>query len=303
MELLFDLLVQFKWAVAASIIMGAVLPVFGVYFIMKRMVLMGIALPQVASAGIALVVLIAQKIKLFLLKPGQSPFLEESCIVLIAPIGSFLAILVVLLIITWCEHRGMFREAMWGTVYIVSAALMVILLVLNPYAESHIATMMEGMVITVTTNQLLALFLVSFAVIVLFLFLNKGILLTSFDSDMAKSMGLKVTRWNIMHYLLFGIIISMGVMMLGPMFVFGYLLLPAFAARPWSVGMKKFYLVSSLLGGISAFTGVILSLWLNWPLGPTEVLAASLVLLFSKITHLIYTALNKELPVQNAFSN
>ncbi len=295
MEIIIELLLEFKWAVMASVLMGCVLPVFGVYFIMKRMVLMGVALPHVASAGIALAMLIAQRVRLLTLQPGQTPFLNEESLVLLAPIGSFIAIMIVLGIFTVCENRGnSFTEARWGTTYITATALMVILLVMNPYAESHVATMLEGRVITVTSGQLLALFIMGTVVVVIFAISNKGILLTSFDPDMAKSMGFKIINWNITHYLMFGIIISICVMILGPMFVFGYLLLPAFAVRPWIAGMRRFFICSAIVGGISAFIGVVLSLWFNWPLGPTEVLAASVVLIISRIAHLAFRGLNRK---------
>ncbi|MCK4828561.1 metal ABC transporter permease, partial [bacterium] len=69
----------------------------------------------------------------------------------------------------------------------------------------------------------------------------------------------------------------------GPLFVFGYLLLPAFAAHPWVVGMRQFYLVSVILGALAAFVGSIFSFWLDWPLAPTEVVAAALFLFLSRI--------------------
>ena len=100
---------------------------------------------------------------------------------------------------------------------------------------------------------------------------------------MAVSLGFRTTRWNAGLYILIGIVISVGVMNLGPLFVFGYLLLPAFAARPWVVGMKQFYIVSVVLGAFAALLGSILGFLLDWPLAPTEVVTAALILFISRI--------------------
>ena len=281
---LIGLITQFHWAVLASVLTGAICPLLGVYFIMRRMILLGIALPQVSSAGIAFVVMIAQFVKLHFLPSGESPFLEESVIVSLAPIGSIGAIFLILFILSWLERKGgAFTEARWGSTYIAAASILIIFLVINPYAEAHVATMLEGRVITVTQGKFWTLFSVSIIVTILFILFRKEFILTSYDPEMAASLGFRTTRWNAGLYALIGIVISVGVMNLGPLFVFGYLLLPAFAARPWAVGMKQFYLLSVIFGAIAAFIGSVFSFWLDWPLAPTEVVAAAALLFISRI--------------------
>jgi len=278
------LISQFRWAVFASVLTGTICPLLGVYFIMRRMILLGIALPQVSSAGIAFVIMIAQLIKLHFLPAGTSPFLEENIIVTIAPIGSIGAIFLILFILTWLENRGgPFTEARWGSTYIAAASLLIIFLVINPYAEAHVSTMLEGRIITVTQGKFWTLFCVSITVIVSVILFRKEFILTSFDPEMAASLGLRVAKWNAGLYILIGIVISVGVMNLGPLFVFGYLLFPAFAARPWAVGMKQFYIYSIVIGAVAAFFGSVASFILDWPLAPTEVVSAFMFLILSRI--------------------
>lgn len=284
MENLIVLITQFKWALFASVLTGALCPLLGVYFIMRRMILLGIALPQVSSAGIAFVIMVVQLFKLQFLPPGESPFLDEHIMASLAPFGSICAIFLILFILSWLEVKsGAFTEARWGSTYVAASALLLIFLVVNPYAEAHVATMLEGRIITVTQEGFWTLVGVSIAVTVLLILFRKEFILTSFDPDMAASIGFNITRWNAGLYILLGIVISVGVMNMGPLFVFGYLLLPAFTARPWIVGMKQFYIVSVILGAIAAFVGSIFSFWLDWPLAPTEVVTAAVFLLISRI--------------------
>jgi len=285
---LIGLIAQFRWAVLASVLTGAICPLLGVYFVMRRMILLGIALPQVSSAGIAFVVMIAQLIRLHFLPAGESPFLEENVIVSLAPIGSIGAIFLILFILSWLERKGgAFTEARWGSTYIAAASLLIIFLIINPYAEAHVATMLEGRVITVTQGKFWTLLSVSVIVTILFILFRKEFVLTSFDPEMATSLGFHTAKWNAGLYALIGIVISVGVMNLGPLFVFGYLLLPAFAARPWAVGMKQFYLYSVVLGALAAFLGSVFSFWLDWPLAPTEVVVAAVFLFISRSIILI----------------
>ncbi|KON26582.1 hypothetical protein AC481_06940 [miscellaneous Crenarchaeota group archaeon SMTZ-80] len=289
---LIALIIQFRWAVLASVLTGAICPLLGVYFVMRRMILLGIALPQVSSAGIAFVIMIAQLVKLQFLPSGESPFLEEKVIVSLAPFGSVGAIFLILFILSWLERKGgAFTEARWGSTYIAAASLLIIFLVINPYAEAHVSTMLEGRIITVTHGKFWTLLSVSIIVTILFILFRKEFILTSFDPEMAASLGFRTVRWNAGLYILIGVVISVGVMNLGPLFVFGYLLLPAFAARPWAVGMRQFYLYSIVLGAFSAFIGSIFSFLLDWPLAPTEVVAAALFLLISRIAILLRRSL------------
>ncbi|MBN2505206.1 MAG: metal ABC transporter permease [Verrucomicrobia bacterium] len=279
----FRLLGQFRWAVLGSVAAGFLCSFMGTIVLARRMMLLGIALPQAASAGIALVLLLAQWAKHWSLKPGESPFLEETTAVMLAPFGSLGTVLVVLTLLAWAERRTLFHEAQWATVYITGLALVVILLVLNPYGEAHMATMLEGNIITVSRVQFVILAAVAVAVGAFMVLLRKEFLLVSFDPEMAWSLRFNLPAWNAFLYVLLGVTVSTTVMITGPMFAFGYLLLPPFAARPWAKGMRAFYILATVLGVVSSLVGCLVSFELNWPLGPSQVLTAAAVLLLSRL--------------------
>jgi len=60
----------------------------------------------------------------------------------------------------------------------------------------------------------------------------------------------------------------------GPLVVFGLMVIPPLAARLVAFNMVSFYLFSSLIGIATAFGGFVASFLLDWPLGPTDVVAA-----------------------------
>ena len=72
-------------------------------------------------------------------------------------------------------------------------------------------------------------------------------------------------------YLLAGLIIAFGVILAGPLLIFGFLVLPALAARPLVKRMTSFLMLSSVLGLVMAFFGFYSSVRLDLPLGPTDV--------------------------------
>ena len=75
--------------------------------------------------------------------------------------------------------------------------------------------------------------------------------------------------------------------------IYGYLLFPAFTARPWALGMKQFYIYSVVIGAVAAFFGSIASFMLDWPLAPTEVVVAFIFLILSRIGLLIKRTLTE----------
>ena len=125
--------------------------------------------------------------------------------------------------------------------------------------------------------MLAAVYGVVLAGLVLF---RREFLLTSFDPDLAFLLTGGKVQWNILLYLLCGLSIAVGVIMAGPLLVFGFMVLPPLAARPFARGTASFFAISSLIGLFTAIFGFYLSIVLDLPLGPTDV-ALGCVLLFT----------------------
>ena len=69
--------------------------------------------------------------------------------------------------------------------------------------------------------------------------------------------------------------------MAGPLLVFGFMVLPPLAARPFARGIASFFALSSLIGLFTAIFGFYLSIVLDLPLGPTDVALACALLFLS----------------------
>ncbi|HWO43881.1 MAG TPA: metal ABC transporter permease, partial [Candidatus Eisenbacteria bacterium] len=75
--------------------------------------------------------------------------------------------------------------------------------------------------------------------------------------------------------------IAIGVIMAGPLLVFGFMVLPPLAARPFAAGIASFFALSSTIGALTAIVGFYLSIALDLPLGPTDVALGCLALFLS----------------------
>ena len=81
--------------------------------------------------------------------------------------------------------------------------------------------------------------------------------------------------------------ISLGVMTVGPLVIFGFLVIPPLAALPWARGMASFSILASALGGLSAFAGFYISYTRDLPLGPVVICVACGVYALSSAARLI----------------
>jgi ABC-type Mn2+/Zn2+ transport system permease subunit len=133
--------------------------------------------------------------------------------------------------------------------------------------------------ILATTGLSLTLMVGVFGVVLLVLTaFRKEFLLVSFDRDLAVVFGKRVELWDILLYFTIGIAISLGVMTACPIVNFGFLVVPPFTARLITRRMLTFSLTSAGPGAVTAFAGFYCAYRFDLPLGPAEVVLASLVL-------------------------
>ncbi len=252
-------------ALVGNLLVGAVCPLVGVYFLLRRMIFLGVALPQLSAAGIALAFLLYRSLM------GVHQHFEPNER-LLATAGSFGVTLIGLLVLASLERGGRETvEARIGTTYALAAAATILLLAADPYGEAHMVNLLKGDILTTSGTNLTLLFTVLSGAGLALLAFRRELLLVSFDRDMAVTLGKRVGLWDALLYLIIGVTISFGVMTAGPMVTFGFLVVPPLTARLLTRRMLSFSLVASILGAIAAFAGFYCAYRFDLPLGPTDV--------------------------------
>jgi len=255
-------------ALVGSVLVGLVCPLVGVYFVLRRMIFLGVALPQLSAAGIAFAFFTYRAIV------GVHAH-EEPSERALAMAGSFAFTLVGLLVLAALERRGRETvEARIGTTYALAASATILLLAADPYGEAHMVNLLKGDITTTQSGHVTLLAAVYGSVVVVLLALRKELLLVSFDRELAMVFGRRVAIWDGLLYLLIGITISLGVMTAGPLVTFGFLVVPALTARLLVRRMLAFSLMASCLGAGTAFVGFWAAYRWDLPLGPSQVATA-----------------------------
>jgi len=262
-------------ALVGSVLVGLVCPLVGVYFVLRRMIFLGVALPQLSAAGIACMFLLYG---VFVGAHHHGEVNERN----LAMLGSFTFTLAGLLVLARLERSGRETvEARIGLTYALAAAGTVLFLAFDPHGEAQLVTMLKGDLLA-TTSESLGVLVATFGAVVLLLFaFRKEFLLVSFDRDLATVFGKRPGLWDGILYLLTGVTISLGVMTAGPIVTFGFLVVPPLTARMLTRHMMSFSLASAAIGAATAFGGFWAAYRLDLPLGPAQVVLAGIVLLLA----------------------
>ena len=253
-------------AVYTGVLIGFACPLAGVFLVLRRLVFMGVALPQVSSTGIAVALFIP-----FWLgsAPGSRTAHTEH---LLAFAGSTVFSLTAVLVLAVLERRGRGQpEGRLGTAYVVAAALSILLLSKNRYGEIGWLDLMKGEIVTVSNADLALTAAALLAALVVLGLFYKELLLVSFDRTLAVTLGKNVVFWDALLYLLIGLTVSSSVLSVGPLISFGFLLLPVLTAHLFARTMRQLTVAASLIGGLVAFAGFVLAYRWDLPVGPTDV--------------------------------
>jgi len=237
-----------------------------VFLVMRRLVFMGVALPQISSTGVAIALSLPMWLGFNLAGHGSHSAHA------LAFAGSISFSLIAVLVLAFLERRGRGQpEGRLGTAYVVAAALSILLLSKNPYGEIGWLDMLKGEVITISNFDLVLTAATLALVLATLALFHKELLLVSFDREMAIILRKNVVFWDMLLYLLIGLTVSVAVLSVGPLIAFGFLLIPALMAHLFAHNMRQFMMLASLVGGAVAFFGFWIAYQYDFPVGPADV--------------------------------
>lgn len=166
-----------RQALIGSVLVGLVCPLVGVYFVLRRMIFLGVALPQLSAAGIAFAFFVYRR----LMGPHHHFDTSERGL---AMLGSFAFTLTGLLILAAFERHRETVEARIGITYAVAAAATILFIAADPGAEAHMVNLLKGDILAATSASLGVLAAVFGATVLVLLMFRKEFLLVSFDRDL-----------------------------------------------------------------------------------------------------------------------
>lgn len=276
-----DRLDLFKWALLAALSAGLVLPLIGTQLLLRRTSFQAIALPQFASVGmIAGYAVLPWWIKTFGLggltvdEALEDPHAGTNWHLAWAALAVFMG----LYGLVRAGRRGQpsLEPVRVAAAFAVASALSYVLGRLSPVGRGHVDELLLGELLGVGVHEFETIAVGLFVVAAVFAWTRHDLLACAFDPEGAQVLGKPVRRWEVCHQALVGVAVSIATLVVGPVLVFGLLVLPPMAARPWAHSMDRFYGLSAALGLLAVLLGTVASFELDLPLAPAMVAAAAL---------------------------
>ncbi len=241
-------------ALIASLIIGLLAPMIGVFLVQRRLALLGDGMGHVALTGVGLAFLV-----------GTQPILTA----LIVAIAGAVAVEVIRARSRTVGDVALalvFYGGIAGGVLLASLAAGNTSATLSQYLFGSLATVAAGDVVVLGVAAAL-----SFAVLAVF---GRELFLVSLAPDLAHVQGVKVRAISLLLSVLTAVTVVIGMRTVGLLLVSAIMIVPIAAAQQFTRSFAATAAGGVAVGVFSAVAGLVASFWFDLPPGPTIVLLA-----------------------------
>jgi zinc/manganese transport system permease protein len=171
------------------------------------------------------------------------------------------------------------QEAIIGIVFVVSAALAVLVLSRAPHGHEAMESMLVGNILFIGWRDVRVTFLLYLALGVLHYLIRRPLLRISQGAAAAEAAGVRVRAWDFLFYASFGVMVTESVPMAGVLVVFSYLIIPAVCAGMVAEGFFNRLLIGWSVALAASIIGLFISAANDMPTGPALVATFGAVLM------------------------
>lgn len=249
-------------ALIASMVIGLVCSIIGVFVILKNLTFIGAGTSHAAFAGVTLGYLAA-----------------------VNPLSlAVLFSLVTVWIVGHLSRKGYLKlDASVGIFYSLTMALAVLFIGLMKVYNAEVYGYLFGSILSVTRIDLTIILVLGAVVLFIVYLFFKEFHFMTFDEEMARASGIPTGWLSFLLLTMIALTIVISLKSVGAILVFALIVTPAAAAYQLTYSMIRMFLYSAIIGTGSSVAGVFLSYWLDLPSGATTVLFVSFVFFLSVI--------------------
>ena len=243
-------------AILTAFLGGIACSIIGVFVVLLHMPFIGVCMSHAAFAGALLGVWFS-----------FNPL-----------IGAFALSIIAAAIIGPLADRGELNpETSVGIIFSLMLGIAFLIMGLMPTSQSAAWDFLWGSILTNTRGDVVFLAIVAVVVVGLVIIFYKEVQATTFNRNIALSVGIPATL--ILYGILFltGATITATLHPIGGLLIFSLILNPAAAAYQLTYNMKRMFLLAAVFGVLSGWIGLSLSYLFNIPSGATIVVTSSII--------------------------
>lgn len=260
---LIDFILPFQWtghlfmknALLAVLLVTPLFGILGTMVVSNRMAFFSDSLGHGAFAGIALGAMLG----------GIEPVWAATLFSILFAVA-----------ITLIKNRS---KASTDTIIGVFSSTAVALgLVILSYGGSFnkFSSYLVGDLLSIAPGEIVLLFAVFIAVVLLWLFIFNRVLMVSINQSLAASRGINTLLSEILFTCAIAVVVTITIQWVGLLIINSLLVLPAAAARNVTSNVRQYHLAAVAISVVSGVAGLILSYYLNLASGATIVLVSAI---------------------------
>ena len=259
-----DIITVMLWPFLACLLLPWLLVYYGLHIVKREIIFVDLALAQVAAVGNCIAILMGYT---------NHDWQTYASAVGFTFVGS------VIFTLTRTRSHRVPQEALIGIVYVVAAALGILLLSRSPEGNEELRRTLIGDVLLVTRAEVwktLALFVV---IGVLHYIFRRQFLAISFDPKGELAQSKRGPWWDFLFYVLFGFVVTSFLQIGGVLLVFTFLIMPSVAANMLSRSLPVQMGIAWLFATTGSVCGLVLSYKMDFPAGAAIVCMLGALLL------------------------
>ena len=257
-ESLVSLIQAFPFAITSGLLIAIACSLLGVFVILKRVVFIGIALSEIAACGIAGALL-----------AGMPPIAGAILLTLGA----------VTLLAGPFESRRIPRDTLLGILFVGASSLSVLLVSRSGLGLQEVKSLLYGDLILASRTDFLLLCAILIPASACLLAFLRPMLYAFLDRDAATVLRVGPARWEMLFFLLLGLVVATASKVAGSLLVFCYLIVPPAIALLLTRRMNRVLILAALLAALITVAGIAISFLVDWPTNTTLCTTACGILL------------------------
>ena len=282
METIQILLELFPYALFGSILAGIVCSFLGVFVVSQRAVFLGAALTQVSIAGVAFAFLHLVNLEELIASAFGIKVIEDSFLHHFEHtfFSLLFAVIAVLIFSQSYKQKLLTQDSLLGIIFVIAIALRIIFIQKSSIAEvAEIESILKGDILFIGSQEFFTLLVILIIVILIFTLFYKQLKFVTFDAETATAHGLNARFWLLFFYLTVGVGISLTTRIVGDVFTFAFLILPASIGILLARRVSRVFLFAILVGVIVPPISIFIAFELDVSSGPTAVVVAFIMFL------------------------
>jgi len=249
-------------AFIAGVIIACIAPMVGTFLVVRRYSLLADTLAHVALAGVAI----------GLIFQGQ-PIIISVIFTVLASIG-----------IEYLRKSGkFFAESVLAIFLSGSLALAVVLISIADGFNVDLFSYLFGSITTVSASDIVVISILGAVVFFSVLFMYKYLFFISFDEEVARVRGIRVSALNFALVVMAAVTIAISMRIVGVLLIGALMVIPVLTAMQFARSFKQTFVYAIFVSLLAVVFGIYFSYYLDLATGGTIVVTAIFLFLVSLV--------------------